>query len=83
MESFARAELLAQRTNFASFFALHCLCEYCLLLLFVSPELAIPQNLAIGEHDFIEAADRITGFRRVNVNRDDVTGLQRIPVPAK
>src|SRR5579864_8427834 len=54
-----------------------------LLLFLVSPELAIPQNLAIGKHDLIEASDRIAGFRGVYVNGDDVTWLKRIPGPAQ
>src|SRR5579864_6525411 len=54
-----------------------------LLFLLVSTELAIPQNLAIGKHDLIEAADRVAGFRGVDVNRDDIAGLKRIPSPAQ
>src|SRR5579864_2625213 len=83
LESFAGAALLAYRSKLLVSTSRIMTATISLRLLLVSPELAIPQNLAIAKHDLIETADRVAGFCRVYVNSDDVAGLKRIPGPAQ
>ena len=54
-----------------------------LLLFGFSPELTVPQRLAIGHYDFIQTANGAARFGRIDINGDHVPRPKRVPGPAE